>query len=793
MQKKPRFGRLLTLLKYASVALLGFGVVSLLGLFVIVRKIESELPSVSELKSGYRPAQVTRIVAVDGTVLAELFTERRTVVPIDGLPAHVKLAVLAAEDAGFYQHEGLNYFGILRAMIVNLKSGRMRQGGSTITQQVVKNVLLDSEKSLKRKVREALLSRRLEQELSKDQILELYLNHIYFGLGRYGIEEAARANFGKPAAKLTTGEAALMAGIVACPESCSPRRDLKRATDRRTFVLGQMLDKGFLNPEQFAQAKEEPISLAALVDTKNELAPEVVTIARRMLHELDPERAALGGFTITTTIDPKLQAEARKAVLENLMAFDKRRGVQGPLKPPTAKELARTAELTQWEKPFEGEPKYESHKVFVGTVEATHDTEGTLDVRVGTVLGVLKLADYERYNPKKLRAAEFAPVGTRLRVSLLAAALAAPAGAPESKVPLRLELGPESAMVVMDVRSRHVLALVGNYEAASGGLDRATQARRQPGSTFKPIVYSYALHSRRFTPASLLDINPQQFGTYKPSNYEGWTAKDPLRLREILAQSVNIGAVRVLDDVGPPNVVSWAQALGITSHLGADLSLALGAYEVEPYELCGAYAAFAAGGMYEEPKLITRIVGPDGKDLELPKSAPPRRVLEDSEAYLITNMMTSVVDHGTATRAKVLGRPVAGKTGTSNQSKDTWFAGYTNDLVGVVWVGYDDGKPLGSSEAGGSTALPAWVAFMKEAHKGRPVSDFPRPPGIVDVVIDKASGKLPYPDDVDTMTEVFLAGTEPTEVAEVPEPDAGAAALAGDAGAPPSDAGEELN
>ncbi len=780
------------LLKYAALALVGLGLIGLIGVFVVVRKLEGELPSVSELKSGYRPAQVTRIVAADGTVLAELFTERRTVVPIDGLPPHVKLAVLAAEDAGFYQHEGLNYFGILRAMLINLKSGRMRQGGSTITQQVVKNVLLDSEKSLKRKVREALLSRRLEQELSKDQILELYLNHIYFGLGRYGIEEAARANFGKPAAKLSIAEAALLAGVVACPESCSPRRDLKRATDRRTFVLGQMLDKGFLNPEQFGQAKEEAISLAAIVDTNNELAPEVVTIARRMLHELDPERAALGGFTITTTIDPKLQAEARRAVLENLMAFDKRRGVQGPLKAPSAKELARTSKLSQWDKPFEGLPKYEGHKTYVGTVEAANDAAGTFDVRIGSVLGVVKLANYERYNPKKLPPSEFAPAGARVRVQLLAAALAAPAGAPESKVPLRLELGPESAMVVMDVRTRNVLALIGNYEAASGGLDRATQSKRQPGSTFKPIVYSYALHTRRFTPASLLDINPQQFGTYKPSNYEGWTAKDPLRLREILAQSVNIGAVRVLEDVGPANVVTWAQALGITSPLGADLSLALGSYEVAPFELCGAYATFAAGGMHEEPRLITRIVGPDGKDLQLPPIAPGRRVLEDAEAYLITNMMTSVVDHGTATRAKALGRPVAGKTGTSNQSRDTWFAGYTTDLVGVVWVGYDDNKPLGGSEAGGSTALPAWLAFMKEAHKGRPVSDFPRPPGVVDVVIDKATGKLPYADDPDTMSELFLDGSEPSETAEPPAPDAGAA-YEEDAGAAAEDSGEELN
>jgi penicillin-binding protein 1A len=320
--------------------------------------------------------------------------------------------------------------------------------------------------------------------------------------------------------------------------------------------------------------------------------------------------------------------------------------------------------------------------------------------------------------------------------------------------------------------------LIGSYEGQAGALDRATQSHRQPGSTFKPIVYSYALHSRRFTAATLIDPSPDVFeGGYRPTNFEGWQGHDPLRLREALANSVNVAAVRVLGDVGPANVVSWAQALGIESPMKADLSLALGSYEVRPIELAGAYATFAAGGQYVEPQLVVRIVGRDGKDVPLPDAPPARRVLDDAEAYLVTNLLTSVVDHGTGARAKVLGRPLAGKTGTSNGPKDTWFAGYSTDLAAVSWVGYDDGRPLGGAEQGAVTALPAWMAFMKVAHEGKPRVDFARPPGVVTVAIDKRTGELPYPDDPDVLDEIFLPGTEPTETAATPSPgpdDAGA-------------------
>jgi penicillin-binding protein 1A len=708
------------------------------------------------------------------------------VVAIDKLPPHVKLAVLAAEDAGFYEHEGLNYLGILRAFVVNLRAGHTRQGGSTITQQVVKNVLLgDSQRTFGRKVREALLSRRLESELTKDQILELYLNQIYFGHGRYGIEEAARSDFGKGARDLSIAEAALLAGRIAKPESCSPRKDMKCALARRAYVLDQMHEKTFLPDALWAQAKEEPVHLAAAVEAQSELCPEAVEIARRMLRTLAPNEASLGGYTITTTIDPHLQEAARKAVRDGLSAYDKRHALQGALKapPPVASARKGHAAPPPKDAPFEGTPSFESHKVYVGVVLAADDPAGTFDVRVGTITGTVRMADVERYNPGGLAASAFATSGAHVRVSLLAAVPAGPAGAADAdagavaltKVPLRLESGPEGALVALDVRTRQVLALVGSYEAVSGGLDRATQSRRQPGSTFKPIVYSYALHSRRFTPATLVDVTPGTFaGGYHPANYEGWKDSDPLRLREALAHSVNVVAVRVLDAVGPANVVQWGESLGIRSTMKPDLSLALGSYEVEPMELAGAYATFAAGGEYEEPRLITKIVAPDGKEIALPPLPPPRRVLDEAESFAITSLMQSVVDHGTGQRAKELRRPVAGKTGTSNLSKDTWFAGFTPETAAVVWVGYDDGKPLGGAEQGAVTALPAWVSFMKAATDHKPPSEFPQPPGVLTVEIDSKTGKLPYPGDTDTMNEVFLAGTEPTEVGNPYLEDAGA-------------------
>jgi penicillin-binding protein 1A len=726
-------------------------VLSLLGVIAVVwvvRHHSVDLPSVAQLKAGYNPPQVTRVLARDGTLLKAVFTERRTVIPFEEVSPGTKLAFLAAEDAHFYEHEGLNYWGILRAIVRNVRAGGARQGGSTITQQVVKNVLLDSSRTLRRKVRETILARQLEQHLSKDEILWLYLNHIYLGHGRYGIEEAARYYFGKKAKDLRLDEAATLAGLVAAPERFSPRKDKAASLRRRSYVLQQMLAKGFITPQLFEQLKDAPLLLAPASETQAELCPEIVSIAEQTLQTAVGEAARQGGYTVTTTIDPELQAAARQAVRDNLDAYARRHRLQAPF-------IEQSREL--WGKPFQGEPRVNG--IYVGTVVGVDDQLGTLDVRVGNQLGVVELRHDTRYNPKHLLPSQFTREGAVLRVQLMEAPAAG------NKPALHLELGPQSALVALDVRSREVLALVGGYEGIAGGLDRSTQARRQPGSTFKGVTYSFALHSRRFTPATVLRLPPEKRPSRPPK-------PNRMSVRAALAESDNRAAVLVFKQSGPANVVEWGHKLGIESRLQPDESLALGSYEVTPFELTNTYATFASGGERSSPVLIQSIAGARGP-MPLPATRPREQVLSADEAYLTTSLLRSVVQMGTGRAAQSLGRPVAGKTGTTNRAKDAWFVGYSTEIVTAVWVGYDDALPLGYGESGSKTALPAWIDFMKHAHDKHPATEFPRPASIVTMQVDPRTGWLPYSGQTDSVAEEFLEGTVPTQSAVA---DAGAAA-----------------
>jgi penicillin-binding protein 1A len=736
--RQVRRARIKVWLKRVGIALAVLVVAGVATVLGVIHHYEADLPSVEQLRSGYAPPQVTRILARDGSVLASVFTERRTVIPLGDVPKAAKLAFLAAEDASFYEHEGLNYWGMLRALAANLRAGHTVQGGSTITQQVVKNLLLEPERSYARKIRETILARRLEQQLSKDEIFALYLNHIYLGHGRYGIEEAARFYFGKKAKELTLPEAALLAGLVASPEHYSPRKNPDLALERRRYVLGQMRDKDFVTAELYQEALAAPLRLAPASEGESELAPEVVAYASKLLETVAGDRARTGGFTITTTIDPTLQAAARQAVRKNLDRYAERQKVQ----PPFTLEKRRL-----FGPRFSGTPR--PYHAYVGRVRSTNDKANTIDVELGDVVARVNLAHEERYNEKRLPSSELVKEGAALRVSLLSA----PEGS--DPAPARLELGPESAMVAIDPRTRHVLALVGSYEAVSGGLDRATRARRQPGSSFKPFLYSYALHSKRFTPATMLDL---------PASKDGKLEARRESVRVAIAKSDNAAAERLLTEVGADNVVPWAHALGIESRLEPTPSLALGAYELTPLEIANAYATFASGGEVAPPVIVTKITGPDGKELSLPPTPPSRRVLGEDEAYLTTSLLESVVRDGTATRARVLGRPLAGKTGTTNEAKDAWFVGYSPDIVCATWVGYDDAIPLGWGEAGSVTALPAWIDFMKAAEDKHPVAAFPRPQSIVVAKIDPATGLLARPDQPDAVEEEFLDGTAPTEL-----------------------------
>jgi penicillin-binding protein 1A len=757
MKDYQEVARILKLVgKYAGLGLLGLVLVSALTVFGVVRHYEAKLPSVEQLKRGYQPAQVTRVLARDGTLLGSVFTERRTVVSFKEVPSHVKLAFLAAEDASFYEHEGLDYFGMLRALLANLRAGSTRQGASTITQQVVKNLLLTPERTYERKIKETILARRLEQELGKDEILWLYLNHLFLGHGRYGVEEASRYYFARKARDLDLAEAALLAGIAPAPERLSPRMDATRALARRRYVLDQMLEKGFVTKELHDQAIDAPLRLAPSVEEESELAPELVTFARKHLDKIAGEQGKKGGYTIHTTIDPRLQTAARKAVRDGLASYATRQKVEAPF---------TASKRRLWGPAFTGAPK--PNKIYVATVQSVDDAHGTIDVQVGDRVGRVALAHEERYNPKHLPPSEFTRPGALLRVSFTAAS---PDAIPPDPLPLRLELGPQAALVAIDPRTREVLALIGNHEAVAGGLDRATRASRQPGSSFKPFVYGYALASRRFTAASVLELPPDPKAK-KDAGKDAGAEPRRLPVRLAIAKSDNAASEALLTAVGAPNIIEWAHALGIESELKPTRSLALGAYVVTPLEMANAYASFASGGEYLSAKLVSKIVGPDGKELPLPEVPPKRRAISEEEAYLVTSLMRTVVEKGTAQRASSLGRPLAGKTGTTNDERDTWFVGYSTELVTSTWVGYDDMLPLGWGESGAVTALPIWMAFMKAAHEGRPVTDFPRPNGIVTASIDPGTGLLSYPGQTDAVEEEFLDGTVP---AETSTPDAGA-------------------
>ncbi len=738
------------------------------GLTGVLRRYERDLPSTAEL-AHYDPPQVTRILARDGTMLAELFVERRTVVGIEQIPDVLRFAVLAAEDADFYRHEGLDYLGMLRALYVNVRHAEARQGGSTITQQVVKNVLLSSDRTFERKARELLLARRIEQELKKDQILELYLNHIYFGHGRYGVEEASRYFFGKGVGSLSLAEAAMLAGIPKGPRYYSPRADAERARGRRNIVLEQMATKGFAERDACEEAMAEPVRLAPAAVGMPELAPEAVDEVERLLDKLVGPAAAKGGFTVTTTIDPEVQAAARKAVRRNLDRYGERHGAVAPIGKPKRQVAA-----------FAGTPTTKGHAIYGAVLDGANDADGTLSLKVGSAKGTVRLFEQKRYNPTSLPPSAFGRAGAILRVSGVRERGVGEDGVPHE---YRLELGPQSALVAIDVATGALLALVGSYEGVRGGLDRATAAHRQPGSTFKPFVYGYGLASKKLTPATLVPMPPPP---PPPADAE-LEKKPPLFVREALARSVNEAATWALGHVGADNVVAWAESMGVRSRLLPTESLALGAYEVTPRELAAAYATFASGGIRREPVLVTRIVGPGGDEVPLPARAAEKRVVAEAEAYLLTSLLISVIEKGTGRPARALGLAVAGKTGTSNDARDAWFAGFSRHVACVVWTGYDDALALGAAEQGATAALPAWIELMREAHRGRPALPFAVPSGIVTAKLDPMTGLLAREAQEDATTELFLAGTEPHETAPPPDATAepGAGGNAPDATPPP--------
>jgi penicillin-binding protein 1A len=752
--ERARAGKASRWILIAAALGVGGALLGLLGFAGMIVYYGQGLPTIETLQH-YRPPQISRIVDRHGSLIVESYSERRTVVPMSKVPRVLVLSVLAAEDADFYQHAGLDYTGLARALVYDaLRIGRM-QGASTITQQLVKTMLLTPERTIARKMRELILTRRLEQELGKDQILGLYLNQINFGHAHYGVEEASRFYFGKHVEDLNLSEASLIAGVPQNPARLSPLTHPEAARRRQLYVLSQLEAKRAqywddLPLAEIQAARAQPTQLVAQ-DRMPEGAPEVATMAREaLLAEVGTDATKLGGFTVESSVDLSLVASARAALRAGLIRIDERQKLQAPLRAP--KREPRLDKLTT----------LQAGRNYDAIVRGHDVANGALLLDVGGHVARAPLKGLERWNPKGLPADKFAEHGAVVRAVI---DRADNAGVPAQA---RLLLGPQGAVVILDARTREIMALVGGDEAIYG-FNRATQAVRQPGSTWKPIEFALALETRKFTPASVLLDAPEVYDEWKPNNYETWHYAGAVRLREALAQSINLVAVRVVSELTPQSVVDFARKLGITSELDPSLALALGASGVRPIELVNAYATFAAGGEYAPVRLLRRIRDPDGHDVKLKARVAPQEVLSTAGAYLITSMMTSVVQGGTGKAALSLKRPLAGKTGTSNKARDAWFIGYTPEIVAGVWVGFDDLRPLGSRESGANSALPIWIDFMKGLLKDRPPVDFPMPSGLMLTKIDPKSGKLAYEGQPDAIDEVFLEGTEPSEVATPPD------------------------
>lgn len=798
--------RLLRLLALGAGGAL-LGVAGVVGAFAYHGR---DLPPFQAL-TDYRPPQVSRVFDRNGVQVAEFFHERRTLVPIERIPLVLKQAVIAAEDSSFYEHKGLDYAGIARALLKDAAHFRLAQGASTITQQVVKNLVLSPERSVARKIKEAILARRIEQNLSKDEILYIYLNHMLFGHVRYGVEEASRFFFDKPVEKLTLGEAALLAGLLQSPAKLSPINHPDRAKARQTYVLRQMAENRFISRQEAEEEIERPIALAprGFRSVGPYYAEE---IRRTLVARYGEELVYEGGLRVEVGMDRHLQELCDAALKRGLEEVDRRFGLKPPALSVDAKVLAAAR------------PRLEARERTVGTrrsgprpelawdfghatAESLESPDGLVDVvdqevlepgavvvapvasvgegeaivDLGSRKGVIAFEQMKWARPYSVKwteppkkASDVLAAGQLARVRVLELPIPGPkAGDPP---PVLLALAPvpqvQGALVAVDPATRHVLALAGGYDFALSAFNRATQAKRQPGSAFKPFVYAAALASGKFTTASIVNDAPELIRdpwtgkAWKPQNFEKDVYEGPLTLREALSKSKNTVSVRLVESIGPQAVIDLARRVGIDSPLPETMTLALGTAEVSPLELANAYATFTALGKRAAPILITRVVDASGQVLEAHLAAP-EETLPPAVAYVTTSLMRSVVEMGTGVQAGELRRPVAGKTGTTSDSRDAWFSAFTPDLVATAWVGFDDHGSLGSSLTGGLAALPIWLEFMKGATEGRPRLEFPEPPGVEVVRIDPRSG-LRAAEGAPGRQEVFVEGTSPTEVAVRP-------------------------
>ncbi|MDI6889363.1 MAG: PBP1A family penicillin-binding protein [Thermodesulfovibrionales bacterium] len=731
--------------------------------------IEKGIPSVEDLKQ-YRPAAGTKIYAADDVLVGELKVEKGIFVPLHKMPENMVNAAIAVEDSRFWRHKGIDYIAITRALIKDILYAELKEGGSTITQQLAKIMFLTPEKTLKRKLREAALAIKMEKNLDKEEILELYLNKVYFGHGAYGVEMASRVYFGKSVKDITLPEAALIVGLIKAPSLYSPYNNLTKARERQQIVLSRMEEEGYIKKSEKENALKQPFYLSS-VKKGTEAHNYFMEYVRKYLEEkYGAELVYRGGLKVYTTLDRNAQLSASKALQEGLRELDKRRGWRGPLehrkdvdvkKELKGKELIPPVVAGTWD-------------ISSGLVLKVTEKEALIKTR--GIVGKLLIEDArwasKVLDPKKgtgkilenFRLTQILKSGDVVKVGIKSIK--------DNDIRLSLEQEPEveGAIVALEPSTGFIKVMIGGYDFVKSEFNRAVNAKRQPGSAFKPIIYAAAI-DHGFTPASIIADEPVTYrggpkGEWSPENYDH-KFYGPTRLREALAYSRNVVTVKLVEAIGVNSVIDFARTLGLQREMPGDLTISLGSMSITPMELALCFDVFASNGMrVKKPITIKYIIDSKGRVLES-NEPDAEQVISPQTAFLITSMMEDVVKYGTGWRAKALGRPVAGKTGTTNEFRDAWFAGYCPDLVAVVWVGFDDMRPLGPQETGARAASPIWVSFIKDVLKGEPQEFSPPDDGIVSCIIDPATGLLSGVEAAG-IKEYFKEGTEPKKFASSP-------------------------
>ena len=755
--------------------------------------ITEDLPDY-EVLASYEPPVTTRFHAASGELMAEYARERRLFLPIQAIPDRVKAAFLSAEDKNFYSHPGIDPIGLARAIVTNVQnlgSGRRPVGASTITQQVAKNFLLSSDQTIDRKVKEAILSFRIEQAYSKDKILELYLNEIFFGYGAYGIAGAALSYFDKSVNELTISEAAYLAALPKAPSNYHPFRETERALERRNWVIDRMLENGYISVEEAREAKATDLGVEPRTGDSTLFASDYFAeeVRRQIIERYGHDALYEGGLSVRTTLNPEMQRAAREALHNGLIAYDQERGYRGPIETldisgdwgVAVSEVAELADVPEFK---------------VAVVLEVDESGATLGLKPPPT-GSGEVGDERETITLPAAGMQWA---YRLNIDGQASTASSPAGVlspgdavfveevTEGENPgWRLRQPPQvqGALVAMDPHTGRVLALVGGFSYAESEFNRATQAMRQPGSAFKPFVYAAALDNG-YTPASVVLDAPIEIVSgneiWRPKNYGGESA-GPSTLRLGIERSRNLMTVRLAQDMGMDLVAEYSERFGIYDDLMPFLPMSLGAGETTVLRLVSAYSVIANGGKRIEPSLIDRIQDRYGRTVfrheericetcqaeewrgqEEPVIADNReQVLDPMTAYQVTSMLEGVVLRGTAASAVNLERPVAGKTGTTNEEKDAWFVGYTPDLVTGVFMGYDNPQPMGRGSTGGGLAAPIFNEFMQDVLEGVPPADFRIPEGINLVAIDRRTGMAANGQGGDVIMEAFKPGTGPAQ------------------------------